>query len=800
MLFAACSRQTFDVSKVACDEIAEARSTVVRQYGEQMEFISDMFWERRRALETTLQQCLSDIWDGGPCDDQWEELQEAYEDARADISNDDLYEDYKEARDRWNACSGDNFDDTYDRWSEENRVKEAECQETFQSGVADLVTLRREEEVAARDKRDADLAALDELEERCREGGGSSSSSSEGGGGGGGDGDGPPGSGGGDLPDLDCCKDRTDGSNLPPEYMDYSPTAPRPPVDPHANGGGYYDFSNQGITEVFYSLYQFYNGFMGRQNSNARDVVEIGDGVLDTLRDGSEITDLNARVTTIVRSRARNMFNRLECGQSGTFHLAGSSLITPDLSQTTFNLGFGRFTVYYDAQCVIDAKQCCTPDSTCDSTRCDRAFYNCDINWTMYDLYDFDSWKRVLPPGWFGTDFHTFGFWNTVSPGVVKECCEGDPPPEDPPPPPPECDLPTRELNMCQFVCGGGACNKVYTRRDGVDCYECIKDPVTCDPPLQELDVCRRECNGRCVLGYRRSDSVSCYECQRRPITGGSSSSSSSSKEPPPPPPPTSSSSSSSFSSEEPPPPPPPSSSSSSSSSSKEPEVAEACDSPTMDLADCETQCEDPDNGTCNKTYTRNDGVKCYSCEPLPPSCPSGTTSDESVCIEQCIGGTCSADSDGCYSCTVLSCPNGTYKDDCPGSCTNGCDIAAQEGNTICYKCKESCEDICAENGFAQVGTNWTEYIRGQLEQYSCVSGASIGIETATIGDCTCSNEPSVDVDTTPSVCTGTVCGDVPCGQSASCTEGETTFTVSCNWSGWENIGENQFVPTVGSE
>jgi hypothetical protein len=103
---------------------------------------------------------------------------------------------------------------------------------------------------------------------------------------------------------------------------------------------------------------------------------------------------------------------------------------------------------------------------------------------------------------------------------------------------------------------------------------------------------------------------------------------------------------------------------------------------------------------------------------------------------------------------------------------------------------------VCAD--FAQVGTNWNSYIQGQLNQYTCVSGASVEVESTTIGSCTCSNQPVVQVDTTVPVCKGTPCGDVQCGGSATCQAGENTVTVRCNWGGWRNIGENQFQPVLG--
>jgi hypothetical protein len=180
-------------------------------------------------------------------------------------------------------------------------------------------------------------------------------------------------------------------------------------------------------------------------------------------------------------------------------------------------------------------------------------------------------------------------------------------------------------------------------------------------------------------------------------------------------------------------------------------------------------------------------------------TCPNGTTPHRYECEEYCghEGGTCVDNrGDGCWSCSVAQCPAGTFTNDCPSSCGNGCELVGQDGETKCYQCKKSCSEVCAD--FAQVGTNWNSYIQGQLNQYTCVSGASVEVESTTIGSCTCSNQPVVQVDTTVPVCKGTPCGDVQCGGSATCQAGENTVTVRCNWGGWRNIGENQFQPVLG--
>lgn len=266
---------------------------------------------------------------------------------------------------------------------------------------------------------------------------------------------------------------------------------------------------------------------------------------------------------------------------------------------------------------------------------------------------------------------------------------------------------------------------------------------------------------------------------------------------------------------------------------SEEP-VKVSCDFQYMELPQCKRTC----NGTCDKEYTTSSGTECFSCikeeeslcgngviedneecddgntkngdgcdakcrrepEDIGPDCPNGTTSSYPVCESQCAsqGGSC-IEKDGCYSCVVVNCPSGTFKDECPSSCSSGCDVAGSQNGVTCYQCKQSCEDVCAQHGYGGPNTDHSSAILSELNGYSCVSGANISIQTATIGSCQCIGEYSLSVNQTPPVCSGTPCGDVTCGSSATCAEGDTTVTVNCNWGGWEQIGKQQFRPKLGN-
>ena len=274
---------------------------------------------------------------------------------------------------------------------------------------------------------------------------------------------------------------------------------------------------------------------------------------------------------------------------------------------------------------------------------------------------------------------------------------------------------------------------------------------------------------------------------------------------------------------------------SSSSSRSSQKSAEERCDAPTMDKGTCESSCD----GECDKSYTTISGLTCYECEERGPVCgdgnvdpgeecddgntsngdgcdaecqvepedtesycPDGTTDNYATCDSQCSaqGGTCVDEGQtGCYGCIVVNCPGGSYKDECPSSCADGCDVVGSQHGVSCYQCKQSCEDTCAQQGYGPENTDHSSAILSELNGYSCVSGANVSIQTATMGSCSCVGEYSLSVDQTPPVCTGTPCGDVTCGSSESCQDGDTTITVNCNWGGWEKIDKHQFRPVVGN-
>lgn len=93
------------------------------------------------------------------------------------------------------------------------------------------------------------------------------------------------------------------------------------------------------------------------------------------------------------------------------------------------------------------------------------------------------------------------------------------------------------------------------------------------------------------------------------------------------------------------------------------------------------------------------------------------------------------------------------------------------------------------------------ESILAQLNQYRCVSGASMKVPGTRQGNCpVCYGQVQITVNSQPPVCQ-TPCGPVACDSSASCPcpdKPNCTLTASCKWGGWKQAGQNQFVPVVG--
>lgn len=279
--------------------------------------------------------------------------------------------------------------------------------------------------------------------------------------------------------------------------------------------------------------------------------------------------------------------------------------------------------------------------------------------------------------------------------------------------------------------------------------------PLPCEPPTMELAACNASCSiddgNLCIRKRIRVDGSGCYACESY-LRRSSSSSSTSSR--------TSSSSSS---------------------------LPTDCTPPSVEYAQCRSNC--PYESTCIYVGATNRNTACYVCEAWSSSSSPRRSSSNSSSRSSRSSSSSSSSSPSSSRSSVSSRPMTQGGDD------GGEHIGVQGGETGGET--QDCNSVCGEQGM-YVGTDHTEYIRQVLDTYTCVSGANASIEVATFGDCTCSRRPNVAVDETVPVCTGSPCGDVQCGETVECEVEDTVYTTTCNWRGWENIGENQFRPQVG--
>jgi hypothetical protein len=157
----------FDVSAVTCPEIPAARERVLSTYDTLLLEISDIYLEWIRKFEADLNACLEGIWKKGPCDDAWGELQKAYTEVSAQVSDDNLYNTYKAAKGKRDECYAQVKADDYQDWSTTNKNKEQQCRDDFQQAHDAAERLYYEKKNTAKAQRDAALAALDELQKEC---------------------------------------------------------------------------------------------------------------------------------------------------------------------------------------------------------------------------------------------------------------------------------------------------------------------------------------------------------------------------------------------------------------------------------------------------------------------------------------------------------------------------------------------------------------------------------------------------------------------------------------------------------
>jgi hypothetical protein len=162
------SNATLDVSRTECRDIEAARQRVREAYQQAVSDAGKMYADARQEFSDDLNQCLRGIWQGGPCDKEWQGTQQAYEKVWGNVSNEEAYQNWKKAKQAGDECIK-NYDQKQKEWTDKNLAKEKICQEEFQAKVAAAQEAHQNTITAAKAKRDADLATLDALEKACQQ-------------------------------------------------------------------------------------------------------------------------------------------------------------------------------------------------------------------------------------------------------------------------------------------------------------------------------------------------------------------------------------------------------------------------------------------------------------------------------------------------------------------------------------------------------------------------------------------------------------------------------------------------------
>jgi len=112
------------------------------------------------------------------------------------------------------------------------------------------------------------------------------------------------------------------------------------------------------------------------------------------------------------------------------------------------------------------------------------------------------------------------------------------------------------------------------------------------------------------------------------------------------------------------------------------------------------------------------------------------------------------------------------------------------------------CGTLCSQRGMSTQPPS-SSGIMSQLQQYRCVSGANIKMQTATIGQCKCYGQPQININQARPICKNTPCGDVPCDGQAQCPcpdKPNCVLTVTCSWGGWREIKPFTYQPILGAK
>lgn len=209
--------------------------------------------------------------------------------------------------------------------------------------------------------------------------------------------------------------------------------------------------------------------------------------------------------------------------------------------------------------------------------------------------------------------------------------------------------------------------------------------------------------------------------------------------------------------------------------------------------------------------------------------CPPGQFYNDPSCRKQCRRSECREVTRLCYACMERKepCEEDQFYNDktCAGRCIRDeCMLVDMED--LCYECVEKetaqepaetasapspvqpeqvdCSRYCSAQGMSAQKPDHRAYVLDYLNKNGvCAESARVRWgKTRTYQNCKCysTDLPQISISPDTLACP-TEFGDIACGESRqfSCGEG-CTVTISCNWQGWRQVGEDRFQPVAGAK
>jgi hypothetical protein len=233
-------------------------------------------------------------------------------------------------------------------------------------------------------------------------------------------------------------------------HIDFNPRPPRPPVP--LPPGASIKSTNLPVGIVATTLQHRFMRYYDRSNGRRSDSVELDGRFLTQLQRDPELGPTQQKIIGRMERRANSVLNMLPCDETGTFTDAGYELM-PTQPYSDMSWALGHYSLYWRASGRVGPRHCDVSVPECDGGTGSRAAYLIEIEWTVYDVFDFD-WRIIfLFWKWLGTPFHVFAIWTTTHQGSLTTCRKA-------PPKPPPCQdglTLTRTYEVLTCACREGS-------------------------------------------------------------------------------------------------------------------------------------------------------------------------------------------------------------------------------------------------------------------------------------------------------------------------------------------------------